>query len=214
MSEEELARQCRELNKQLGLWIERLQEDEKNTLELFCETVAELETYPLYLKLLRRNEVNSDVHVANGKVVKAAIRDFDENDLRAFLLGARLFGQDNERISVRRVAEIFDRRVSPRLLLWMNFNGYRLGWNEFRERRIADSQGETMGEIFDVFLYGHYAHKNRSKQAKYRDWTKHPLGLIAYRSAFLTALGTFFWAVQGMREYAQQLLAAQPFGNV
>jgi hypothetical protein len=96
MTDEQISENCRQLMKEQGLWIESLEPDEREALEVFCETVNELEEYPLYKKLLRENVVNSDISVRDGTVVRAAIRNLDENDLRAFVLTARLFGQDNE----------------------------------------------------------------------------------------------------------------------
>ena len=111
MTDEQIAENCRQLMKEQGLWIESLEPDEREALEVFCETVKELEEYPLYKKLLRENVVNSHISVRDGTVIHVAIRNLNENDLRAFVLTARLFGQDNDRISIRKIAEIFDRRV-------------------------------------------------------------------------------------------------------
>jgi len=194
-------------------WITPLTPDERQTLKLFCETVSEIETYPLYQKLLRHNVVNSDLKVRDGLVVDASIRDLDENDVRSFILTARLFGQNNERISIRNVSDIVERRVSKRLVLWMNFNAYREGWNEFGKQTLPRS-GDTMGGVFDVFLYGHYAHKNPEKEAIYEQWKRTADGFVARKSAFLIALGAFFWLLQGMRQYVDRLLVSEPFGTV
>lgn len=209
MTDEEMAEIWRQLTKELGLWIEPLQPKERKTLQLFCEAVGELENYPLYQKLLRDNVVDSDIEERDGKVVNAAIRNLDENDLRAFVLTARLFGQDNDRISIRKIADIFDRRVAKHKLLWMNFNAHRLGWNEFRSRELPHLK-DTMGNIFDVFLYGHYAHREEAKETIYKQWKRTPDGFVARQSLFLIALGTFFWMVRGMRDYVQQLLSSAP----
>ncbi|PYL42553.1 MAG: hypothetical protein DMF42_06580 [Verrucomicrobia bacterium] len=209
MTDEQIAENCRQLMKEQGLWIESLEPDEREALEVFCDTVNELEEYPLYKKLLRENVVNSDISVRDGTVVRAAIRNLDENDLRAFVLTGRLFGQDNDRISIRKIAEIFDRRVGARELLWMNFNGYRQGWNQFRTHKIPELN-DTMGSIFDVFLYGHYAHRDKTKATTIKEWRKTPDGFVARQSMFLIALGTFFWTVRGMREYVARLLSTPP----
>jgi len=183
MTDEQIAENCRQLMKEQGLWIESLEPDEREALEVFCDTVNELEEYPLYKKLLRENVVNSDISVRDGTVVRAAIRNLDENDLRAFVLTARLFGQDNDRISIRKIAEIFDRRVGKRELLWMNFNGYREGWNQFRTHKIPELN-DTMGSIFDVFLYGHYAHRDKTKGRQLRNGEKRPTALLLAKVCF------------------------------
>ncbi len=209
MTDEQIAENCRQLMKEQGLWIESLEPDEREALEVFCETVKELEEYPLYKKLLREKVVNSHISVRDGTVIHAAIRNLDENDLRAFVLTARLFGQDNDRISIRKIAEIFDRRVGTRELLWMTFNGYRQGWNQFRAQKIPELN-DTMGNIFDVFLYGHYAHREKTKAATIKEWKKTRDGFVARQSMFLIALGTFFWALRGIREYVARLLSTPP----
>ena len=208
-TDDQIAENCRQLIKEQGLWIESLDPNERETLEVFCETVNELEGYPLYKKLLRENVVNAHISVNDGTIVDATIRNLDENDLRAFVLTARLFGQDNDRISIRKIAEIFDRRVGKRELLWMNFNGYREGWNQFRTQKIPELN-DTMGNLFDVFLYGYYAHREKTKATTIKEWRKTPNGFVARQSVFLIALGTFFWTVRGMREYVARLLSTTP----
>jgi hypothetical protein len=182
-TDDQIAENCRHLIKEQGLWIESLDPNERETLEVFCETVNELEEYPLYKKLLRENVVNAHISVKEGTIVDATIRNLDENDLRAFVLTARLFGQNNDRISIRKIAAIFDRRVGKREPLWMNFNGYREGWNQFRTHKIPELN-DTMGNLFDVFLYGHYAHREKTKATTIKEWKKRRMALLLAKVCF------------------------------
>ncbi len=205
MTDEEIAENCRQIVRELSPWIERPEPNERKTLELFCNVVDELETYPLYQKLLKDGQVTAKIRICYGEVAHAEIQNLDEHDVRAFLLSARLFGQKNDRISIQKIAEIFGRRVSERRLLWMNFNGYRSGWNTLRDVQ-APELPHTMGEIFDTFLYGHYAHRNEAKERVYQEWKQDRDGFVVRQTIFVIALGNFFWTVRGMRDCVRELL--------
>jgi hypothetical protein len=205
-SEVEIEDGIARLNREFNPWIDPLDADERDALKSFCEMVNKLENRSIVKGLLDHGEIHSTIKISDGTVVHAEIENLDEEALEAFLLTARLFRDNKERASIANIASIFDKRVSPRHILWMNFNGERSGLNELLQR--CDTLPETNGEIFEIFLYGGYAHRNRRK---YKEWqNKGEEFFQARKSIFLIVLINFWWTLRAMYPLVKELLEGPP----
>jgi hypothetical protein len=205
MTEEGDKQQIREVMKHFNAWIEPVDGDERRSLELFCKLVEDLERDALFVDLLRHSEVRWKYKVTDEEVVSAEIEKLDEADLRAFVALARLFTQKKERASIRNIAKIFAKRVGEHHPIWWTFNGHRMGLNNFLDTTGPDLL-ETFRELFDVFVYGHYTHRDDAKEANFEAWKKDLRGFTARKVGFLLAVSTIFWNAQKMRDAAKHLL--------
>jgi hypothetical protein len=140
-----------------------------------------------------------------AKLFLPSIEKLDETELAAFVPLARLFTQKREHASIRKVAAIFDKRVSERHPIWWNFNAYRLGVQQFLAL-TAPNLPETFREIFDVFINGHYVHREDPKEARYESWKKDVGGFTSRKIAFLLAISSVVSHASSIRDSAKQLL--------
>jgi hypothetical protein len=193
------------LNREFSAWVDPLDPQERNALESFCDLVEELEESPIFKALLHREEVQSNVKWTNGVVVKAEIEGLNEHDLKAFLLPARLFTQKNDRCSIRKIGMIFDRRVSQRHELWMYFNANRMGLNHFL-RMTVSKPPHTNREIFETFLYGHYAHRDEKWAAAYKRWKENPADFVRLQAIFVLIISGMFGHARELHKLVKQLL--------
>jgi len=178
---------------------------ERKALERFCGVVQQLRGCSIFEKLLSRGEITLNYKVRYGVLVSGEIRDLDEEPLKAFLLTARLLTQDNDGVSIRKIAAIFDARVSQRHPLWQEFNAYRSGLNQFLDKR-HDELPETYRELFETFLYGHYAHLNDQKEVVYQEWLKDELSFLKRKQLFVLILSVLFSHVRDIHVTVRKFL--------
>lgn len=186
-------------------WIDPLSNDERKSLALFCECVAELEESALFKNLLHRNEIRWNHRWTDDVLVQTEILDLDEEHLKAFVLTARLFAQNNERGSIGNVSKIISQHVGDRHPFSWNFHGWRAGLNNFLDRsrdvRVVAGSDESLTnrDVLDVFLYGHYAHRNKNHEASYQKWKEQPLVFTELKANFLLSLSNLFATAREMR---------------
>jgi hypothetical protein len=197
--------QCRQIMKHFNAWIEPVDADERRSLGLFCDLVNELERDPLFEELLQHGEVNWNYTEVDGKITSSHIENLNDRNLGAFVALARLFTQKKERASIRHVARIFEKRVGDRHPISWTFNAHRLSLNNFLSM-TAPELSDTFGQLFDVFVYGHYTHREDAKETQYELWKKDARGFTARKACFVLAIGTIFHHAQEMRNCARQLL--------
>ncbi len=115
----------------------------------------------------------------------------DEEDLRSFMLTARLLTQSNDRISIRRITASLEtlqdndpRRVAAHAAKW-KLNDYL-----DQEAPFVDSEGvsHTNRDILEAFLYGFYAHTSEPHEATLDRWAKEPKTFFPFKLLFLAAL--------------------------
>jgi len=105
-----------------------------------------------------------------------------EEAIDAFVLTIRFFIQDNEPISLRRLAEIYDiapieKKLKEKFILLSNQMNAYLDSNS----AIAITINEEMlnhRKILDTVIYGGLSHANTEKKKKYDFWMKIPLKAI------------------------------------
>ena len=163
MTNEQTEENCRQITRELSPWIDPLDADERRALERFSRLVEELEGHKIFCDLLQQGQIDWRLRIEDGNVVSAHIEKLDETELGAFVPLARLFTQKREHASIRKIAAIFDRRVSDRHPIWWNFNAYRVGLRQFLAL-TAPNLSETFGKIFDIFINGHYVHREDERR--------------------------------------------------
>jgi hypothetical protein len=183
-------------------------------LKEFCELVRELRESKFGQRVagvkpitVRGHEGFHDAEVVN----------FDEDECRSFLLSFRLLVQDNDNISIRCVWRIFaDKIVAPEWFKRVDPPKWML--NDFLDRSaIYPAPGggdQTMREVFEVFLYGAYAHRLQSpeKRAKYLSWRANHRDHVIQKMLFLMCLQTALNMAERMetaiRDWIRQNAAA------
>jgi hypothetical protein len=158
----------------------------------------DLETFVAHVKELRSSRFGRHV-LAQSAVTLRTDEVFDtvefvgvdDDELRSFLLGCRLLIQDNERIS------IFNIWTACRNLMDISecfapINAQRWMLNDFldQEASIADHAGKSLThrEILKTFLYGSYAHLDRTQAERLQQWQTSPAAYYSLKLTFFLVL--------------------------
>jgi len=166
------------------------------TLELFNEKVKELlelsfvkaSLYPnvgFSLKGKRREDGKFEIETeAKGPSDEA---------IKAFVLTFRFFIQDNEKISLRNIASLYEANnidsVQKDYL-----NSARDAINNMLDSTnfiniTLDGDTPTNRKIMDVFVYGGLAHANPEKYRLYKAWNSFPPASAMLQTCFTMILG-------------------------
>ena len=139
-----------------------LTDDQRRRLKLFNEKADDVEGYGFVRALY---DQQTGVMVSGTANSMEAIRvGPDDEEVDAFLLTIRLFYQDRDRISIRAIADIYDRATIPQDLR-DEFRRVRKALNDRLDSNptIAfeiDGVRIDRRRIFEVFPYGARAHVN------------------------------------------------------
>lgn len=117
-----------------------------------------------------------------GGKITSWVPDFDEGEVDAFVLTYRVLTQNNDRLSISKIAQIYHRE-------WMhpdavkNFDEARQYLNDYLGSAATIEFGAhqvSIREIVDIVLYGGLAHSNKKKEKVFEAWTSNPAmsGLI------------------------------------
>lgn len=168
------------------------------TLRLFNEKAEKLNGLQ-FLSALRAGKGSYKLEGRVGKLVQVTgdLATVDEVD--AFVLTLRLFLQDNEPISIRRLAALY--AETPELAsLTDRVSGIRSKMNSYLDRDspiVWQKQAVSRRRILGVFLYGGLAHTHRDKTDEYSRWMEHEYMAIPFQSVFYDIVGTvtqtIFW---------------------
>lgn len=184
-----------------------LSEESKRSLRLFIETVAELEESSLYKNLLGEEGITYRYSWREGQPASQEIVNLDEEQLKSFILTARLLSQDNDGRSIRVVAQIFDGELQNHQL-YPTFNGIRWKLNDYLDQEYPIKiQGVsiTSRHLFDIFLYGHYAHRNPDKEDVYCRWESDWITFPHYKLGFLLSLSVLFSCAHQIRSVVERI---------
>ncbi len=156
-----------------------------DTLRLFNEKAKKLDGLS-YTQWFRQNRCCFSVRNRGDGIVEAELRAPGDESVDAFVLTLRFFIQNNESISISRIAHMYDQsglssdlrdRVAEE----------RGALNDFLD---SSSQitiaGETLvqRQIFDVFLWGGLAHANVEKKKTFDQWASDPILFPVMQTAF------------------------------
>ena len=168
---------------------EDLPDEAVRALWLFNEKAEKLLSNS-FSQWVLENKSTFNLHFAQGEAPQIALEIPDGDAVDAFVLTVRFFCQDNEVISLRNIATVYDDDGIP--------DDVRDRFRDAREKhnRFLDSpstveiDGEmiTNRKLWETFLYGELAHANPEKKELYDYWMT--LGIIAsvLRYRFCTVL--------------------------
>jgi hypothetical protein len=144
-------------------------------LRLFNEKAAKLEKLRFTQGILN---ANSGVTItANQQATEIKRYGPDEESIDAFVLTIRFFVQDNEKISLRNLEQLYH-GLAINSTLQEQIVAARTQLNQFlNSQTIVTMNGETLTfrGVFEVFMWGGLAHANPEKKVAYDSWSKLPL---------------------------------------
>jgi len=159
-----------------------MENSDGEALRLFNEKADRLSQLGFTKRMLGKT-IQVEISGERGKPIEIIRNGPNQEEIDAFVLTFRFFIQDNERSSLRNLAEIYeDLSISDDLK--RQFSEARKAINDFLDKpppiRI-DFQGVslTRRRILMVFIYGGLAHANQEKKIIYDKWmTMPPFGYI------------------------------------
>ncbi len=151
-------------------------------LELFNERAARIGRLTRFIDSLQSERLVSIKIDANGKAKTEKLPD--EESLSAAILTLRMFIQNNEPISLYNMSELYSRINVPQDLK-DKFNELRDALNCYLDKssnvtisdtslgygKISESesgQQHTNRKLIDAYIYGHYAHCDKSKRKDFK----------------------------------------------
>lgn len=155
------------------------------TLSTFNDKVARLEGSSLAKRLgatevqvtSRMSEISSVKQEKDGSFsivgrITSALEDLDEEQIDAFVLTYRLFVQQNDRISLKALADIYQADWMPAEAA-VSFNDARGEVNRFLASPtliVVNNAKVTKQHLIHTVLYGGLAHTNKAKEKEYKSW--------------------------------------------
>jgi ribosomal protein L30 len=141
----------------------------------------------------------------------SSLKDFDRDDLDAFVLTYRMFTQNNDPISIGALARIYGSTWVPKEAQNC-FEEARRHLNEHAAQRASVTFGEqviTVGQVVDIVVYGGLAHSNRAKATIFEAWEKS--GIMGFIWAdFFAYLRQFMRVAKYLRSLNEQVLDHAP----
>jgi hypothetical protein len=181
---------------------------QRDTLHLYVEMINELEESSLCRNLLSEKTITYRFSMKEGLPINQEIVNLDEEHLKAFILTARLLAQDNERCSIRNLSKIFDGALQDHAI-WPRFNGVRWKLNDYLDREyplLVEGDEVTSRYLFEVFLYGHYAHRTKEKELVYKGWEANSVFFPYYKLGFLMSLSVLFSCAHEIKLVANEVI--------
>lgn len=107
----------------------------------------------------------------SGKL-KSWVPDLDEDDIDAFVLTYRLLTQNNDRLSLARISELYNQDWMPSEAT-SRFREARTHLNNYLDSAATlefGTQRIAIRQLVDIVLYGGLAHSNESKAELFCLW--------------------------------------------
>lgn len=174
--------------------------DEKPHLLMFMDRIDKVES--------QHHENESRVNLTVQGYMRFSVENFDREEIEAFVLTYRILTQQNDRYSMRRLADVYS---SP----WVEEDGRRAfeearaEINAILESNIKMDLGDgtvRVDDLVDVLVYGALAHSNSSKERQYKAWTENPTMAAAVWIEFMGALIAVMRIFRHMRDVNSVLL--------
>ncbi|MCD6591050.1 MAG: hypothetical protein J7K72_03715 [Candidatus Aenigmarchaeota archaeon] len=177
--------------------------EEIDVLKLFNEKVDRLHTRSFVEKL---KKLGYEIHLKNefdGKLYGP-----DDESVEAFVLTIRFFYQNNEKISLSNMSEIYEKLpISPKVK--REFERIRNELNTFldsKTRFTINGKEITNREIFETFLYGDLAHSNKTKRKTYEFWKSNIPLYIVLKHEFIEILSFFIEKLSQIKKLNERIL--------
>lgn len=146
-----------------------------------------------------------------GGPLQAEVTGPDHESVAAFVLTIRFFLQDQDKISFRKIADVYDAPSTPAGLA-ADYRQVREAINDFLDGPSMfniNGQLVTRRDLMEVFLYGGLSHANESKRATYEAWRASPLPIFPMmENEFVATLATVCMCVRQVQEMNVALLEA------
>lgn len=120
----------------------------------------------------------------------------------SFILTLRLFKQDNDQISIRKISECYESTLISEELS-TQFSKSRANFNRFLDQNSTCTHNNktfTNREILDIYLYGEYAHMNEEKREIYHRITSMDISEAIYTNEFVKISGEFLNLISFVKE--------------
>lgn len=146
-------------------------------------------------------------HLGNGKFnffgkLKSWVPEFDEDEIDAFVLTYRMLTQNNDRLSLANVSELYCRDWMPEEAS-ARFREAREHLNEYLDSAAIMEFGPhkfAIRELVDIVIYGGLAHSNVQKSEIFKAWSANEaiVGLmwVEFQAAMKKALYVFIFLRQ------------------
>jgi len=138
----------------------------------------------------------------------SALRDFDQDELDAFVLNYRVFTQDNDQLSIRSLSRIYGSSWMPAEAR-ENFEEARTQLNEHLNSQATVEFGDTkisIGDLVYVVTYGGLAHSNPKKAEIFESWEQSGVMGIIW-AEFFAHMRTLMATVKFIKSLNEQVLA-------
>ncbi len=151
-------------------------EQYSESLRLFIQKVEKLSSLSIVEFFEGRGARVNVWASAEPEVLEIASVGPTGEQVDAFVLTLRLFMQDNDQISIRRMADLVaNLPVSANLRgrfqeLRENLNAYLDATATF----VVADDSPTRREVLETVLYGNLSHLNAANIERYQSWTAHP----------------------------------------
>ncbi|MCX7110318.1 MAG: hypothetical protein NTX45_09345 [Proteobacteria bacterium] len=140
-------------------------------LSFFIEKSKKLENSNFVKRI--SNEFRLDIAIETGKPIFINKIGPDEENIDAFLLTYRLFIQDNENISIKNLAKLFNSTIAN-IDERDRFNLLRNSLNSFlsaNSHLTIYNEDITNRDLMETFIYGNLSHgNNKVKKQKFDLW--------------------------------------------
>jgi hypothetical protein len=175
--------------------------DVRRTLRLFNEKAEKLNSLQ-FVAALRAGKGSYKMKGRVGQPLQVTGDFASVDEVDAFVLTLRLFIQDNEPISIRRLVAAYEQ--TPELApLLDKVRGIREKLNKHLDGPspiIWQLEQVPRRRILEVFLYGGLAHTHRGKTEEYASWMEHEYMAMPFQAEFYDIVAaltqTVFWLRQ------------------
>lgn len=176
-----------------------------STMSLYIEKADKLRNSNFVKRAVKDSGVNFSASIGEPTIIKR--RGPDDENIEAFVLTFRFFVQDNEKISLRKLKDVFESSIIEE----KEKNNY----NEARNDLNAYLDGATMFNIngvihrrtlMEVFLYGGLSHANESKKKTYDQWMGNQMLASFMQNEFIVILSEVLNVITFIRNQCEAVL--------
>ena len=194
-------------------------DDQIATLRLFNEKTEELLELS-FIKAVTNPDagvrISGQLKEDGSHEIRSEVKGPSNEAIKAFVLTFRYFIQNNETISLKNIADLYD-VANIGISLKEQFKSARRAVNEMLDspnfvNLTYNGSAPTNREVMDVFVYGGLAHANPQKYQLYKEWMSFPPAAAFLQSCFSLTLGHVLEAIvyiSRVNEKALQQLEAQ-----
>jgi hypothetical protein len=178
-------------------------------LKLFVEKVERLQSLSLVGSLVERGSRLTFSWTAESGALTLAAAGPEGEQVEAFVLTMRLFMQDNDQISLRNMARLYEGLpVAEELRKY--FAMHRANLNQSLEARCmlsVNGDHPTRREVLETVLYGQLSHLTPSLRERYLSWVQVPMAGAVIDFEFVGVLVLFLRTLGVMAEICRRALA-------